>query len=259
MRRGHPPALPPDAAAARASDRLAGRRGLDLGQLVAAASLAIGEEASPERLARSGGPPRASTAARAISTLGSRSSRARLGEAGQDVTVVLSAGIPARLAQVRLEGPLGLPEKTATEALGLRTGDRYRRPRCANGSALLEERLRREGFFEARVTGRPPAKPGRGHPGGRPHRGRRCRPAIRGDLRRTALLASPMLLGPSDPGSTARWTSSRGRGELGGYWRLSTASEGTPSPASRELLDRAVDPPAIGFLVTEGPKCESRR
>ena len=80
------------------------------------------------------------------------------GEAGQDVTVVLSAGTPVRLGQVRLEGSLGLPERTVTEALRLSTGDRYREAAVRERVRALEERLRREGFFEAHVTGRPPAR-----------------------------------------------------------------------------------------------------
>ena len=75
-----------------------------------------------------------STAARAISTLGSRSRPCPSPERRGRTSPSSCPPIPARLAQVRLEGSLGLPEKTATEALGLRTGDRYRRPRARTGA-----------------------------------------------------------------------------------------------------------------------------
>ena len=46
---------------------------------------------------------------------------------------------------------------------------------------------------------------------------------------------------------------------LGSCWRPSTASEWHAFARVTGALDRAVDPPAIGFTVTEGPKCASRR
>ena len=132
-----------------------GDAGLDLGQLVTAASLALGEEASPERLARA----REDLLAlyRREGYLDARVEVEAVpvpGEAGKDVTVLLAAGIPVRLEQVRLEGPLGLPERTVTAALGLSTGDRYREAAVRDRVRALEERLRREGFFEAHVTAR---------------------------------------------------------------------------------------------------------
>ena len=74
-----------------------GDAGLDLGQLVTVASLALGEEASPERLARA----REDLLAlyRREGYLDARVEVEAVpvpGEAGKDVTVLLAAGIPVR-------------------------------------------------------------------------------------------------------------------------------------------------------------------
>jgi outer membrane protein insertion porin family len=134
-----------------------GDAGLDLTQLAGAAALAIGEEASPERLAR----------ARAdLLTLYRREGfldavvhiESSGDDVARDVTFDLAAGAPARFADVRLEGTLGLPAETAVGVLGFGAGDRYREATVRDRVRALEERLRREGFFEARVTARPPSR-----------------------------------------------------------------------------------------------------
>ena len=130
-----------------------GDAGLDLTQLVTAASLAIGEEASPERLARARADLLALYRREGFLDAGSTSSPSRR-RRGAGRHVRPRRGTPARFADVRLEGTLGLPEKTVTEVLGLGAGDRYREAAVRERVRALEERLRREGFFEARVTGR---------------------------------------------------------------------------------------------------------
>src|SRR5262249_13546333 len=64
----------------------------------------------------------------------------------------------ARFGDVRLEGVLGLPAETAARVLGLRAGSRYREAAVRDRVRALEERLRRDGFLEARVTARPPSR-----------------------------------------------------------------------------------------------------
>jgi outer membrane protein insertion porin family len=133
-----------------------GDTGLDVTQLAAAAALAIGEQASPERLARA----RADLLAlyRREGFFGAAVDVESAGDdVARDITFDLAAGAPARFASVRLEGALGLPARTAARALGLGSGDRYREAAVRDRVRALEERLRREGFFEARVAARPPS------------------------------------------------------------------------------------------------------
>jgi outer membrane protein insertion porin family len=134
-----------------------GDAGLDLTQLAGAAALAIGEGASPERLARARADLLALyhregflDAAVDVESIGD--------DVARDITFDLAAGAPARFADVRLEGVLGLPPKTAARVLGLGAGDRYREAAVRDRVRALEERLRREGFFEARVTAEPPSR-----------------------------------------------------------------------------------------------------
>ena len=230
-----------------------GDAGLDLGQLVAAASLALGEEASPERLARA----REDLLAlyRREGYLDARvevETAPVAGEAGQDVTVVLSAGTPVRLEQVRFEGSLGLPERTVTEALRLSTGDRYREAAVRERVRALEERLRREGFFEAHVTGRPPARVA-----GTPRvdltidvaAGRRYAVTFAG---RRALAESVLRdrLTVLDSGVVDEFEVEASARQLEALYR----ERGYAFARVTGTLDGAVDPPAIGFVVTEGPE-----
>ena len=230
-----------------------GDPGLDLAQLVAAASLAIGEEASPERLARA----REDLLAlyRREGYLDARvevEAEPVPGEAAQDVTVVLSAGPPVRLAQVRLEGSLGLPEKTVTEALGLGTDDRYREAAVRERVRALEERLRREGFFEARVTVRPPSRVA-----DTPRvdlivdvdAGRRYAVTFAG---RRAVAESVLRdrLTLLDSGTVDEFEVEASARQLEALYR----ERGHAFARVTGAVDRAVDPPAIGFPVTEGPE-----
>ena len=230
-----------------------GDTGLDLVQLVTAASLALGEEASPERLAR---------AREDLLALyrreGYLDARVEVetapvpGEAGQDVTVVLSAGTPVRIEQVRLEGSLGLPEKTLTEALGLAPGDRYREAAVRERVRGLEERLRREGFFEARVTGRPPARVA-----GTPRvdltvdvsAGRRYAVTFAG---RHALAESVLRdrLTVLDSGAVDEFEVEASARQLEALY----LERGHAFARVTGTLMDAVDSPAIDFVVSEGPE-----
>ena len=230
-----------------------GDTGLDLGQLVAAASLALGEEASPERLARARDDLLALY--RREGYLDARVEVETVpvaGEAGQDVTVVLSAGVPVRLEQVRLEGSLGLPEKTVIEALRLRRGDRYREPLVRERVSGLEERLRREGFFDARVTSRPPARVA-----GMPRvdltvdvaAGRRYAVTFAG---RHALAESVLRdrLTLRDGDTVDEFEVEASARQIEALYR----EHGYAFARVMGTLDDAADPPAIGFVVAEGPE-----
>ena len=131
----------------------AGDPGLDLADLAAAAGLAVGEEAATDRLDRA----RRDLLARyrRDGFLGARveiqvEPIAATNE--RDVTVALRAGERARLGDVRIRGDTGLPAPTLTGILELRAGDRYREAGVRDAARAVEERLRAEGFFEARVT-----------------------------------------------------------------------------------------------------------
>jgi outer membrane protein insertion porin family len=230
-----------------------GDAGLDLTQLVAAASLALGEEASPGRLAHA----REDLLAlyRREGYLDARVEIETVsisGEAGQQVTIILSAGTPVRLEQVRLEGSLGLPQKTVTQTLGLGTGDRYREATVRDRVRALEERLRREGFFEARATARPPTR------GADTQRidltvdvaaGRRYAVTFVG---RRALAESALRdrLTLRDSGTVDEFEVEASARQLEALYR----ERGYTFAHVTGSLDGAADPPAIRFAVTEGPE-----
>ena len=230
-----------------------GDAGLDLAQLVAAASLALGEEASPERLARAREDLLALYRREGYLDAGVEVETVAVsGEAGQHVTVVLSAGTPVRIEQVRLEGSLGLPEKTVTETLRLGAGDRYREATVRDRGRALEERLRREGFFEARVKSRPPARVA-----GTPRvdltidvaAGRRYAVTFGG---RHALAESVLRdrLTVLDSDAVDEFEVEASARQIEALYR----ERGYAFARVTGTLDGAADPPAIGFVVTEGPE-----
>ena len=134
-----------------------GDAGIDLGQLVGVAALAIGEEASPQRLAQARGDLLALYHREGY--LDAQVDVEATGEGpARDVVVKLAAGAPVRLDHVRIEGALGLPVDIVTRTLGLQTGDRYQESLVRDRIHALEERLRREGFFGAQVTSPPPVR-----------------------------------------------------------------------------------------------------
>lgn len=137
-----------------------GEPGIDLAVAVAAAGLAIGEEASPERLARA--ERDLLTRYRADGYLAARArfqTEAVPGTGERDVTVFLDAGGPTKIGTVRLVGDTGLPAAQIDKALKLEEGERYRESRMRDGVRAAEERLRGEGYYGARVTARPEWRP----------------------------------------------------------------------------------------------------
>jgi outer membrane protein insertion porin family len=136
-----------------------GVAGLDQGQLAAAAALALGEEASPERLARARDD--LLLLYRREGFLDARVEvEATAPDEGpaRDVTVSLDAGAPAQLALVKIAGSLGLSPDAVAKGLALRQGDRYREPVVRDRVRALETRLRRDGFLEARVATQAPVR-----------------------------------------------------------------------------------------------------
>jgi len=134
-----------------------GRSGIDLAEVAAVAALAIGEEATPERLAKAERDLLARY--RRDGYLGARVQiRADPvpGSSQRDVTVLLDPGEPARIGTVRLTGDTGLPADRLRRALRLSEGRPYRESAARDGERAAEERLRQEGYFEARVTASPP-------------------------------------------------------------------------------------------------------
>ena len=139
-----------------------GKPGLDLAEVAAVAALAVGEEASPERLARAEREvlaryhengylaARVQIRAAAVPATGDR-----------DVTVSLNGGEPAKIGEVRLLGETGMPADKLLKALDLRKGTAYRESLVRDRVRAAEERLRHEGYFTGRLTtGKPDWQPG---------------------------------------------------------------------------------------------------
>jgi outer membrane protein insertion porin family len=130
-----------------------GESGIDLADLAAVAGLAIGEEASPERLARA----ERDLLARYRED-GYLAARVQIqtvpvpGTSERDVTIRLDGGKPARIGEVRLLGDTGLPADKLRKALDLAEGKAYRETLVRDRVRAAEERLRQEGYFAARVT-----------------------------------------------------------------------------------------------------------
>jgi outer membrane protein insertion porin family len=130
-----------------------GPPGIDLAQADSVVGLAVGEEASPERLARA----ERDLLARYRQD-GYLAARVQIrttpvpGKSERDVTVVLDGGKQARIGEVRLLGDTGLPPDTLRKALGLAEGKAYRESLVRDGVRAAEERLRQDGYFAARVT-----------------------------------------------------------------------------------------------------------
>lgn len=136
-----------------------GRSGIDLAEAAAVAGLALGEEASPERLAKverdlleryhRDGYLAARILIRTEAVAGS----------GRDVIIFLDAGERARIGEVRLESASGLPAERVEKTLKLREGDVYRESVARDAARVAEERLRQDGYYTARVTARPDWRP----------------------------------------------------------------------------------------------------
>ena len=136
--------------------RFEGDLGLPRVDLAGAAALAVGSDATFERLERA----RASVE-ELLEREGYRSARVvlavRSDEAtnGRHVTLEVEAGEPARIGAVEIRGLSRASPAVVRKGLGLDTGDRFRDRAYREGVAAAQERLRREGFPQARVTAAP--------------------------------------------------------------------------------------------------------
>jgi len=73
-----------------------------------------------------------------------------------DVTVVLEPGEQARIGSIRVRGVADAEAERLGSALDLDPGDRFREPALRQRLRGLEEGLRQEGYFEARIQAEPP-------------------------------------------------------------------------------------------------------
>lgn len=129
-----------------------GTLGLDRAVLSAAAQFTLGEEASLERLARG----RRDLLDRYLRE-GFFAARVEIQAAedaetnARDLTVIIQAGEQARIGDIRVRG---VPPPRAGElarSVRLDAGDRYREGEARAAVRALEERLRQDGYYEARV------------------------------------------------------------------------------------------------------------
>ena len=130
-----------------------GDPGLPLIDLVEAAGLSIGGDATTDRLGEARTRLLAAythggffTARVTVQTKDDAATGAR------DVTFLLEAGLRARVGSVALRGLSGTEAAALAKRLKLETGDDYGEVAIRQRAQALEEALRREGFFEARVA-----------------------------------------------------------------------------------------------------------
>jgi outer membrane protein insertion porin family len=132
-----------------------GDLGLDAADLAASAALAIGGPAEPERLERA----RADVIARLRREgyLGANvwvDARENPETNGRVVTFVVAAGFEAYVGKVQIDGLARAEEKPLRKALGFSEGDVFRERPYREGLRAFDEELRKQGFFEARMTPR---------------------------------------------------------------------------------------------------------
>ena len=132
-----------------------GDLGLAAADLAPAAALAIGGPAEPDRLERA----RTDVLARLRREgyLGANvwvDARENPETNGRVVTFVVAAGFEAYVGRVQIDGLVRAEVKPLRKALGFSEGDVFRERPYREGLRAFEEELRKQGFFEARVTPR---------------------------------------------------------------------------------------------------------
>ena len=130
-----------------------GDLGLAAADQAAAAALANGGPAEPERLERA----RLDVLARLHRDgyLGANvwvDTRENPATNGRAVTFVVAAGFEAYVGRVEIEGLAHADAKPLRKALGFGEGDVFRERPYREGIRAFDEELRKQGFFEARVT-----------------------------------------------------------------------------------------------------------
>jgi outer membrane protein insertion porin family len=134
-----------------------GHLGLGGEVLSSAARIAVGEEASAERLAGA----RRDLLDRFVRE-GFFAARVEIQAAedpetnARDLTIVVQAGEQARIGAVRIGGVSEARAALLAKTLRIGADDRYREDNARAAVRALEERLRREDFYEARVKLEPP-------------------------------------------------------------------------------------------------------
>src|SRR5262245_5726786 len=132
-----------------------GDLGLAAADLAAAAALSIGGPAEPDRLERA----RTNVLARLRREgyLGANvwiDARENPETNGRVVTFVVAAGLEAYVGSVAIDGLARAEAKPLRKALGFSEGDVFRERPYREGLRAFEDELRKQGFFEARVTPR---------------------------------------------------------------------------------------------------------
>jgi outer membrane protein insertion porin family len=129
-----------------------GDLGLDAAAVVAAAGLAIGEDATPERLAQARDD--LVEAYRREGFLDARvevETRADPTTNARAVTFAVDAGERLRVGNVTVEGTARLSPEVIRRLFPVRSGERYRSQAIRDGVEALTTALRDRGFFEARL------------------------------------------------------------------------------------------------------------
>jgi outer membrane protein insertion porin family len=231
----------------------AGDPGLPHVDLADAAGLAVGGDAGPDRLERARRDLLATYARE-----GFFDARVDLQTQpdpltnGQDVTVSLRAGSRARIGSVTLRGVSGAEAETLRARLRLDPGDEFRDRRARERVQELEDRVRDEGYFEARIG--PPravwdAASHRVHLDIDVERGPRYRVEFRGaealgekTLRARLGFKESGVVDETEVATNAREVQAAYR-ESGYHFAQASGS-----------LDRDAEPRTILFEVSEGPR-----
>jgi outer membrane protein insertion porin family len=134
-----------------------GAPALDLVDVAEAAGLAVDGDVGPERLERARQDILAAYAREGY--FGARVSiiaRPDPATNGSDVTVFLDPGAQARIGSLRFQGVAEPEAERLGKLLALDPGDRFRDGTLRQQVRAMEERLRQDGYFEARIEVEPP-------------------------------------------------------------------------------------------------------
>ncbi|HXJ80762.1 MAG TPA: outer membrane protein assembly factor BamA [Candidatus Methylomirabilis sp.] len=133
-----------------------GPSGLDLAEVAATAGLAIGEEVTPARLAKAKRDLLTRYHREGYLSAGVEIGTEAVADSSElDVTVSLDSGRQARVGEIRFQGDTGLPAPQLIKALKFREGAPYRESFVRDGARAVEDRLRQDGYYDARVEGTP--------------------------------------------------------------------------------------------------------
>ena len=130
-----------------------GRSGLSTADLAQAAGLALDGDAEPDRLEQAHRDLLA-----AYAREGFFSPRVEIQSAvdpltnARDITLVLDAGPPAEIGEIRLQGASRLSDEVLRKALRIDPGDRYREQTVRDRIAAVEGKFRRDGYLELHLT-----------------------------------------------------------------------------------------------------------